>query len=185
MRRTIISSIGLVALVVVLAPAAWAENGPVSISGTQPIVDEKKGEYLLRGSLVGKFNNTAFKLHYAGPDGQVVGSGKEIFIGCHDTDRSGVCDAGEPSGTLRFSFIFWATYNPKTQALIKGQCVHPVIAGTGDFAKAKGVIHMRDRPTKTGQLTTYKGTLEYAGAVASRTAQARSLASRSYAKCGS
>ena len=94
-----------------------------------------------------------------GADGQVVGSGKETFAGCHDTDRNGTCDAGEPKGTLRFSFVYWATYKPGTKTLVKGQCVHPVVGGTGAFAKAKGVIHMTDRPSKGGVLTTYTGTL--------------------------
>jgi hypothetical protein len=51
--------------------------------------------------------------------------------------------------------------------LVKGQCVHPVIGGTGAFAKAKGVIHVTDRPSAGGVLTSYTGTLDVPGISAS------------------
>jgi hypothetical protein len=136
---------------------------PIAVKGTQTTVDGKPGTYWMSGSLVGAWDVTAFTLRYAGPDGELVGTGKELFRGCHDTDRNGACDAGEPSGTLRFSFVYWARYKPGTETLVTGRCVHPVIGGTGAFAKAKGVIHMFDRPGKNGVLTTYRGTLAVPG----------------------
>ena len=161
-----------VALTAVAVGAAGTASTVLTVRGTQTVVDEQKGRYEMRGSLVGAWNTTAFTLNYAGADGQVVGSGKETFAGCHDTDRNGTCDPGEPKGTLRFSFIYWATYKPGTKTLVKGQCVHPVVGGTGAFAKAKGVIHMTDRPSKGGVLTTYTGTLAVPGiSVSSETAQ--------------
>ena len=160
-----------VALTAVAVGAAGTGSTVLTVRGTQTVVDEQKGRYEMHGSLVGAWNTTAFTLNYAGADGQVVGSGKETFAGCHDTDRNGTCDAGEPKGTLRFSFIYWATYKPGTKTLVKGQCVHPVVGGTGAFAKAKGVIHMTDRPSKGGVLTTYTGTLDVPGiSVSSATA---------------
>ena len=63
---------------------------------------------------------------------------------------------------------------------MKGQCVHPVVGGTGAFAKAKGLIVMKDVPTANGIRTTYAGTLAYPGAATASSAQsapARSLAS--------
>ena len=166
---------GLVIVVVAIAStavavaAAGTGSTVLTVRGTQTIVDEQKGRYAMHGSLVGAWNTTAFTLNYAGADGQVVGSGKETFAGCHDTDRNGSCDAGEPKGTLRFSFIYWGTYKPGTKTLVKGQCVHPVVGGTGAFSKAKGVIHMTDRPSKGGVVTTYTGTLDVPGLPASST----------------
>jgi hypothetical protein len=168
---------GLVLMVTAVASTAAAVGAAgtspavLTVRGTQTIVDEQKGRYEMHGTLVGAWNTTAFTLNYAGADGQVVASGKETFAGCHDTDRNGTCDSGEPKGTLRFSFIYWATYKPGTRTLVKGQCVHPVVGGTGAFAKAKGVIHMTDRPSKGGVVTTYTGTLEVPGlSVSSATA---------------
>ena len=161
------TAIAAVALVTASVAAAGAGSTVLTLRGTQTIVNEQKGQYEMHGSLVGAWNTTAFTLNYAGADGKVVGSGKEMFVGCRDTDRNGTCDAGEPKGTLRFSFIYWAQYKPGTKTLVKGQCVHPVIGGTGAFAKTKGVIHMSDRPSAGGVLTTYTGTLDVPGIAAS------------------
>jgi hypothetical protein len=50
---------------------------------------------------------------------------------------------------------------------------------TGAFAKAKGVVFMKDVPTKTGQIvTTYRGTLEYGAQAARSASQSRTLSSR-------
>lgn len=163
-----IAVVGIASTVVAVAAAATGST-VLTVRGTQTIVDEQKGRYAMHGSLVGAWSTTAFTLNYAGADGQVVGSGKETFAGCHDTDRNGSCDAGEPKGTLRFSFVYWGTYKPGTKTLVKGQCVHPVVGGTGAFSKAKGVIHMTDRPSKGGVLTTYTGTLDVPGLPASST----------------
>ena len=162
-----VTAICAVALVTASVAAAGAGSTVLTLRGTQTIVNEQKGRYEMHGSLVGAWNMTAFTLHYAGADGKVVGSGKEMFVGCRDTDRDGTCDVGEPKGTLRFSFVYWAQYKPGTKTLVKGQCVHPVIGGTGAFAKAKGVIHMTDRPSVGGVLTTYTGTLDVPGIAAS------------------
>ena len=134
-----------------------------------------------QGDLLGTWNITAFTTHYQGSEGQFVGSGKELFAGCRDVDRSGACDTGEPKGTIRFTFIYWATLDPKTQSLVKGQCVHPVLGGTGAFAGVKGIIHMTDSPTPSGVRTRYTGTLRYGGATAASTS---SLATRDLAGRG-
>jgi hypothetical protein len=149
----------------VLVSSALAAEGvkPVDVKGRQIVVNQQKGRYRMEGSLVGGWNMTAFKVNHAGIDGRFVGSGKELFRGCLDTDRSGTCQTGEPTGTLRFSFVYWATYKPGTTKLMRGQCVHPVIGGTGGFAKATGVIHMTDVPTPSGVRTTYRGTLAIPG----------------------
>ena len=99
---------------------------------------------------------------------------------------------GEPAGTLKFTFVYWAKFKPGTESLVRGECVHPVVGGTGAFAKANGVIHMVDRPSKGGVLTTYSGTLLVPGiAQASTTSSpqrqpaSRTLAARLTGGCGS
>jgi hypothetical protein len=153
----------VVAALVVAGVAAGAP-APVKVKGTQTVIDEAKGQYEMQGSLVGKWNVTAFKTNYQGPDGEFVGSGKEMFSGCHDADGNGTCGAGEPTGTLRFSFVYWANFHPKTQALVRGECVHPVTGGTGGFKNVKGIIHMVDRPAGKTVKTTYAGSLLFPGA---------------------
>ena len=171
------------------ASAAAGTNGaaPITVRGTQTIVNEAKGQYAMQGDLLGSWNVTAFTTHYQGSDGQFVGSGKELFRGCRDLDRNSTCDTGEPKGTIRFSFIYWASFKPNTTTLIKGECVHPVLGGTGAFAGVKGIIHMVDRPTAGGIKTTYKGTLAYPGSSSAATSSlvTRELAGRSMpASCG-
>ena len=147
-----------------VAGAAVGAPTPVKVKGTQTVIDEAKGKFEMHGSLIGKWNTTAFKTNYQGPDGEFVGSGKEMFSGCHDADANGTCDAGEPTGTLSFSFIYWASFNPKNQALVRGECVHPVTGGTGGFKNVKGIIHMVDRPAGKEVKTTYTGSLLFPGA---------------------
>jgi hypothetical protein len=187
-RLTILASVIAAASLAVVGGAAAGAAAPISVKGIQTVVNESQGKYTMQGDLVGRWNTTVFTTNYAGPDGQFVGSGKELFTGCKDTDRSGACGAGEPAGTIRFSFVYWATYDPKTKALVKGQCVHPVLGGTGAFAGAKGVIHMKDTPTAGGTRTTYSGTLLYSRAATASTASAatRDLAGRgARGACGS
>ena len=180
-RITIAAAVIAAAVFTGSASAAKNAAAPITVKGVQTIVDEAKGKFEMKGDLVGAWNMTAFTPHYMGPDGQFVGSGKELFTGCRDANRNGSCEASEQRGTIRFTFIYWATYKPNTQVLLKGQCVHPVTGGTGAFAGVKGVIHMQDRPSPAGVKTTYTGTLLYAGAASASTNSlaTRELASRS------
>jgi hypothetical protein len=162
-RLTAIATVCGVATVLVSSALAADGVKPVDLKGRQIVVNEQKGQYQVDGSLVGSWSVTALKINHTGVDGSFVGSGKELFRGCLDADRSGTCQTGEPTGTLRFSFVYWAKYKPGTTTLVRGQCVHPVIGGTGAFAKATGVIHMKDVPTPSGVRTTYTGTLAVPG----------------------
>jgi hypothetical protein len=90
-----------------------------------------------------------------------VGTGRERFVGCLDANHDGSCNAGEPAGAMRFSFVYWAAFDPASGALLKGRCVHPIIGGAGSFAHASGVVFMRDTPIDGGVRTTYTGTLAY------------------------
>jgi hypothetical protein len=171
------STLAILAAVVV---ASSAVAGTIKVAGTQVPVDESTGSYEMNGSLVGKWNITAFKEHYKTPS-NYVGSGKERFVGCIDTDGSAACDAGEPTGTMSFTFIYWATFDPATKGLIRGACIHPVTGGTGDFSGLKGIIQMKDVPVGKDVRTTFTGTLT---APSLRTTAGRVLASRGPATCG-
>ena len=94
-------------------------------------------------------------------------TGTELFKGCIDRRRDRSCK-GDPSGTLSLTAHYWALYGSADPAsLIWGACWHPVVAGTGDFAGAQGVVMFVDSPTPRGVETDYIGTLTLAGARAS------------------
>lgn len=107
------TSIALVVSVVAIVATTTAASAgtPVTVKGTQTVIDEKKGQYEVQGSLVGSWTVTAFTEHYVTKT-QYAGTGRELFRGCHDTNRSSSCDAGEPSGSIRFVFTYWATFRP-------------------------------------------------------------------------
>lgn len=172
MKRMLVV-VALVALSAVVM-SSTAVAGTIKVSGTQTVIDEKAGTYEMHGSLVGKWSITAYSEHYKTSSTYVAG-GKEKFVGCIDTDGNKACDSGEPAGTMRFTFIYWATFNPVTKGLVRGACVHPIIGGTGDFASMKGVLLMKDVPIGKDVKTTYTGTLT---APSVRTPSGRALASR-------
>ena len=163
------------------APAAATAGGsgtPVSVdvSGTQTVIDEAAGTFAMHGSLVGTWYTTKFVPLYASSS-QFVASGKELFVGCLDSNANGSCDKKEPAGNLKFTFMYWASFDPATGALLHGNCVHPITGGSGSFRKAAGVIFMEDTPTGDTVVTTYKGTVEYQAATSGQAAKHRTLAS--------
>lgn len=155
---------------------AGSANAPIRVTGTQTEVDQAKGKFLMHGSLVGPWQITSFKPIYYSPT-QYAASGTELFSGCLDSNRNGACDAGEPDGTLRFSAKFWGEMNPTTKKETRGGCFHAVTGGTGDFAKAEGVLTMIDTPAKT----TYRGELQLAEVVSpAQTRTTQSVHRRAY-----
>jgi hypothetical protein len=137
----------------------------------------------MHGSLVGVWQTTKFVPRYASAS-RFVATGKEEFTGCIDSNKSGTCDKKEPSGSLKFTFMYWASFDPATGALLHGNCVHPVIGSSGDFRKAAGVILMEDTPTDAGVVTTYEGTIEYQAPTSGQAAKHRALASASASAAG-
>ncbi len=137
------------------------------LSGAQTVVDEKAGTYKMHGSLVGDWSITSFVPEVKSPT-ELVASGKERFVGCIDSNRNTACDPSEPAGSVNFKYLYWAAFNPTAKALVSGQCLHPVLGGTGSFAKATGVIHMKDTPVGKTIRTTYSGMLTYGPTVADR-----------------
>jgi len=161
------------------ATPAGATTTPVSVSvsGTQTVVDQNTGTFTMQGSLVGSWQITKFVPRYQSTS-QFVATGKELFTGCLDSNGNGACDKKEPAGSLRFTFMYWASFDP-SGALLHGECVHPITGGSGSFKKAAGVIYMEDTPKGAEVVTTYTGTIDYQAAKSGQTSKHRSLAAAS------
>jgi hypothetical protein len=132
------------------------------VRGTQVPVNPDNGRYELRGDLVGKWLVVSGKILHNSSTLFIV-SGKERFKGCLDRDRDTRCEGGEPSGAMRFAYLYWASFDSEG-TLIRGKCVHPVTGGNGAFAGTRGVLRMYDRPVAGGEVrTTYRGRLVLPG----------------------
>jgi len=120
----------------------------------------------MRGGLRGKWTiNELNEVSSTSPYYEAQGT--ELFKGCIDRRRDRSCK-GDPSGTLSFTIRYWALFgSADPESLVWGACWHPVVAGTGDFRDAQGVMMMVDSPTRSGVKTGYIGTLTLAGARAS------------------
>ena len=186
-RAAILAVVAATVFGLAAAVATAGSNGPFKLRGTSVVVDEDKGISRTDGSLIGTWQTTSFKTiaegltQTAGVSGapyEYAAAGTELFTGCHDRNANKRCEAAE-KGTLKFTFTYWGTFDPESGTLIKAQCQHPVVGGTGAFKQARGVVYMNDRPTASGVVTVYSGTLAYASAVG------RSLSSVGAAKgCG-
>ena len=134
----------------------------VHVSGTQVPINANQGKYRMRGDLRGTWFVDTTKVLHSSPR-LFVASGHERFRGCVDADRDKRCAPGEPSGVMRFAYLYWASFDAQGD-LVRGECVHPVTGGGGAFARARGVLHMVDRPVAGGEVrTTYRGRLRLAG----------------------
>jgi hypothetical protein len=171
---------GAASAILASAVQAGSAASPYVLRGTSITVDEAQGTSRMEGSLIGTWQTTSFAPLFQN-ESQFAANGMELFTGCHDRNKNTKCETAE-KGTLRLTYTFWTTFDPATGALVKGQCVHPIVSGgTGAFKGARGVIFMKDTPTETGVRTVYSGTLLYAGAPAARTTQSHSSSRRS---CG-
>jgi hypothetical protein len=175
-RLAAMATLGAILLTVAVSGAnAGSARSPYVLRGVSITVDEAQGKSRMAGSLIGGWQTTSLAPLFQSST-QYAANGTEMFTGCHDINANKKCEAGE-QGTLRFTFTYWGTFEPTTGALLKGQCVHPIIEGTGAFKGARGVIYMKDTPTATGVLTVYSGTLLYSSSPDSRATASRSLAS--------
>jgi hypothetical protein len=138
----------VIAATALLATATGAAAGTSGfVSGSQTPVPGNDGTFTMQGSLVGDWYTTSFVTRSESIRNNIytlVGSGTETFVGCLDSDRNGSCDTGEPNGTIDFAFVFRGTYDATTGAQLSGACIHPVVGGTGEFSKTRGVIAFRD-----------------------------------------
>jgi len=115
----------------------------------------------LSGSLIGQQYTTSGDFRYDPLTGTVIAWGTELFVGCLDQNHNHSCGGGDPSGTLSFSYIYWAQLDTTTFALRSGACIHPVAEGTDGFEGATGTLLMTDKVKGNGTVvTTYTGKLE-------------------------
>lgn len=138
------------------ATAATEEPTTLHVEGTQIQVSENLYDSL--GGLLGDFWILTFDPLYES-DSFVVGTGSERFVGCVDVDLDGACGGSEPSGELLFDYVYWATFDPSTGALIEGNCTHPITGGSDDFQGARGLVTMHDVVVDGEVRTTYQGTV--------------------------
>jgi hypothetical protein len=160
-RQVLLQVAAATALAVLAVVARAADAGPVSLKGTQTVVNEQKGSFEMHGSLLGDWQTLSYVPRYQS-DTQLVATGRERFTGCLDSNRNGACDTGEAAGTLAFTYTWWARF--KDKAPVSGACVHPIIGGTKGFAKARGVVFMKDTLVGKVLRTTYTGTLDLGSA---------------------
>jgi hypothetical protein len=157
---------------VLLATVGPAHATTYRVSGEQVIDDPAAGNAHVTGGLVGKWKLTSFKMTAKTP--LIHAKGRERFTGCIDRARDGSC-AGDPTGTLRFTFQYWAQPAGTADQVVWGACYHPIVSGTGGLKGARGVLTMVDTPTTDGKTRTdYVGnvTLGAAGEAAARAAVA-------------
>ena len=145
-----------------LAGSASAKT-TYTLSGKQLVVNEDKGIYKMRGSLIGPWTTTSFQEAPIPQSPYFHATGTEKFRGCLNRGRDRSCK-GDPRGTLSFTFEYWALFGSEdASSLVWASCWHPVVRGTGDFAGASGVLTFVDTPTKGGLKTVYIGNLTLKG----------------------
>jgi hypothetical protein len=158
---------------VVLGTAGAAHATTYRVSGEQVVDDAATGKSHMTGGLVGQWAVTTIKETAKTP--LIRAKGRERFTGCIDRARDGSCD-GDPTGTLRFTFQYWAQPGASAGQSIWGACLHPIVSGTGGLKGARGVVTMVDTPTAGGATRTdYLGnvTLGAPGQASARAAAAR------------
>jgi hypothetical protein len=183
-RITAVPAVVLVTVAAALAGAVPASAATYEVSGRQVTIDADAGTYRMFGGLVGRWWTTSIETTAQSPLLEMRGT--ESFSGCLDRRRDRSC-AGDPSGTLSFSFISWAKNDPADPAsLIWGACWHQAVTGTGAFAGAEGVVTFVDTPTRRGVQTKYIGnvTLDRSRAAQARVPAARAATTATLRTCG-
>jgi len=167
-KRTTRAAALLAGVVATVALTGVAEARTHRVAGKQVAINVDAtgaGQYKMRGGLRGMW--TINELNEVSTSPYYEAQGTELFKGCIDRRRDRSCK-GDPSGTLSFTIRYWALFgSADPESLVWGACWHPVVAGTGDFRDAQGVMMMVDSPTRSGVKTGYIGTLTLAGARAS------------------
>jgi len=161
-------------------PGVAAARSTFAVSGRQITIDENAGTYLMRGGLRGMWQTTSFDEIAKEPIYQAKGT--ETFKGCLDRRADRSC-AGDPTGTLNFSFLYWASFD-SSGALQWGACYHPITSGTGDFRGATGVLMFADTPVGNGTRTAYTGNVTLANGSPSRGHRAAVARAATTVGCG-
>lgn len=129
----------------------------VHVTGEFIPVDDV-GTYRLTGSLKGTWYTLTADTYYQSK-AMIIQKGLERFEGCLDLNHNGRCDRNR-KGQFSMDYMYWATFNPKTERLVKGECIHPITAGKGVFSGTRGFINVNDKPVgKNGVVSTYEGEL--------------------------
>jgi hypothetical protein len=187
----------------VFTAAALADGSAVRVSGVQAPEDTTAGapgdpcaavdpvtglapfvSNAMAGSLIGCWYTDTFNPISGTPDGLLVATGSEHFVGCLDLNRNGRCGQRDPAGSLALTYVFEAKYDSVTQQEIAGGCQHGVVSGTGGFAGANGWIDFTDNVTNG--TSNYRGriTLTDGGrAMRAKRAAAAAAVGRSSAMC--
>lgn len=129
----------------------------VPVEGRQIPIDDTNLNYRMTGGLVGIWRMQPTQTLHDAPT-LYSEAGLETFDGCLDLNHNGRCGPREPQGRLRTVYLYWVSFDAD-QKLVRGQCVHPITGGDSDFAGARGVIEMVDRPVGGDVRTTYRGTV--------------------------
>ena len=128
----------LAAALVLAAPAGAATY---QVAGKQKAVDADAGTYKMSGGLRGKWATTSFEEVATAP--YYEGKGTEVFKGCIDRRRDRSCK-GDPSGTLSFTFRYWALFGSEDpESFIWGACWHPVVERDGRLRRRAGRADVR------------------------------------------
>jgi hypothetical protein len=154
-----------------IAVAAPALAKTYQVSGELVPQNASGSQLRINGGLLGTWKTTSNKT--LGTKPLIHARGTERFVGCLDVAQDGSC-AGDPTGSLRLSYEYWAKPGAKKNSIAWGTCVHPIKGGTGDFKGATGIVSMVDTPLEDGSVRTdYIGNITIAGAAANAAAAPR------------
>ena len=142
---------------VAVGPREPAAPRSVQVRGHFIPIDDV-GTYRITGDLIGTWYTLTADTYYQS-DAMIIQKGLERFEGCFDLNRNHHCDRNR-HGKFGADYIYWATFNPNSGRLIKGECIHPLTGGEGVFAGLRGLVNVNDKPVgKKGVVSTYEGEL--------------------------
>jgi len=132
---------------------------PKSVHATGGVIPiDDVGTYRITGDLMGTWYTLTADTYYQSK-AMIIQKGVERFEGCLDLNHNRHCDKNQ-KGKFGTDYIYWATFNPDTGRLIKGECIHPITAGKGVFSGLRGLVNMHDKPKgKKGVVSTYEAEL--------------------------
>ena len=66
------------------------------------------------------------------------------------------CDSSDTSGELRFDYLLWIKYDPKTARPIEGKCINPLPAAQ-EISPVRAAWSPARRPLGHEKILTYQG----------------------------
>lgn len=153
-----VASVGLAPSAVATPPGGThppSKPHTVHVRGQQ-IPTESPTMWEMEGDLVGEWVTSTRTPNLHNSQTLYSEAGVERFSGCIDRNGNGKCGKRDYRGEMYAVYLYWASFDLEGN-LIKGQCVHPITGGTGDFVGARGVINMVDTPVGDKVITKYRG----------------------------